>query len=460
MATINEGGEKMTSNVDSNQKCVLYFLCYLLLLYFGCPLTAWAQPLLRVEIPSSFNPVGSGARALGMGGAFIAVADDATAASWNPGGLIQLEEPEMSIVGAGFYRQEDLDFGTNPEANGTDSVSEARINYLSATYPFTLGRFNMVISANYQNLYDLTRDWNFNLNQSSNGLTLGQDVDYDQDGTLSAWGLAYCIQVTPRLSFGVTLNIWEDGIYQNKWKQTVTQNGSGTFAGNNFNFNSRSQDKFYFSGLNANLGILWNVIGDLNLGVVFKTPFTADIKKKSSFSSSINYPGFPAADSSVSTRSTENLDLDMPMSYGIGLAYRFSDNLTASFDIYRTEWDDFELKDSNGNKISPISGLPSNEADVDPTYQVRMGAEYLFIQSKYLIPLRGGVFYDPAPAEGSPDNYYGFSLGSGIGIGRFIFDIAYQFRFGNNVGSSILQNLDFSEDVREHTVYSSLIIHF
>ncbi len=56
----------------------------------------------RLEIPSTFNPVGSGARALGMGNAFIAVADDATAASWNPGGLIQLGCPEVSVVGAFF----------------------------------------------------------------------------------------------------------------------------------------------------------------------------------------------------------------------------------------------------------------------------------------------------------------------------------------------------------------------
>ena len=150
----------------------------------------------------------------------------------------------------------------------------------------------------------------------------------------------------------------------------------------------------------------------------------------------------------------------MPKSYGIGLAYRFSDNLTASLDLYRTEWDDFELKDSEGNKTSPISGKPSSESDVDPTYQVRMGAEYLFIQPKYVIPLRGGLFYDPAPAEGSPDDYYGFSVGSGISIGRFIFDIAYQYRFGNNVGESILPDRDLSQDVKEHTVYSSIIIHF
>jgi long-subunit fatty acid transport protein len=450
----------MSFSLASSQKQHLYFLCLLSLIFWDNPSTLSAQELQRIEIPSSFNPVGSGARAIGMGGAFIAVADDATAASWNPGGLIQLEVPEMSIVGAGFYRQEDLDFRTNPEANGTNSVSETRINYLSATYPFALGKFNMVVSANYQNLYDLTRDWDFILNQSSGNLSIMQDVDYEQDGTLSAWGFAYCLQISPQFSFGVTLNFWEDGIYKNKWEQTVDQKGSGTLAGYNFTFESRNKSQFYFSGFNANLGILWNVTSKLNLGAVFKTPFTADIKKKSSFSSSIKFPDLPAADSSFSDRSTEPLDLDIPMSYGIGVAYRFSDNFTASFDIYRTEWGDFELKDSDGNKTSPISGLPSSESDIDHTYQVRMGAEYLFIQPKYVIPLRGGLFYDPAPAEGSPDNIYGFSLGSGIVIGRFIFDAAYQYRFGNDIGSDTLTAFDFSQDLREHTVYASMILHF
>ena len=49
---------------------------------------ALAQSEQEFNFGSSPNPVGSGARALGWGSAFIAVADDATAASWNPGGLI------------------------------------------------------------------------------------------------------------------------------------------------------------------------------------------------------------------------------------------------------------------------------------------------------------------------------------------------------------------------------------
>jgi hypothetical protein len=91
---------------------------------------------------------------------------------------------------------------------------------------------------------------------------------------------------------------------------------------------------------------------------------------------------------------------------------------------------------------------------------VRLGGEFLFVKPHYLIPLRLGLLYDPGPAKGSPDPYYGCSIGSGVGIGPFVFDLAYQYRFGRNVTSAVYQNMQFSQDVDEHTIYSSLIFHF
>ena len=452
----------MNRCLSAAPRVLILLLSFLWVFWSYSPDAAFGQPIERVEFPSSPNPVGSGARALGMGSAFIAVADDATAASWNPGGLIQLEKPEISSVGNFFHRIEDNDFGTNPEASGKQTVTETNLNYLSAAYPFTLFNRNMIVSLNYQRLFDFTREWDFPLTQSTAGLSLNQDVDYDQSGNLSALGLAYSIQVTPEFSFGFTFNIWQDWFGMNEWKQTTRQDGSGTFMGNPLIFESKSQDRFSLRGFNANanVGILWNITPKFTLGAVIRTPFTADLKHKSTFRSSIHFPTNPGADSSTSTSSTENEELDMPMSYGIGLAYRFSDWLTVSADFTRTEWDDFIFKDSEGNKTSAISGRPKNDSDVDPTHTVRLGTEYLFIEPKYVIPLRCGAFYDPAPAEGSPDDFFGFSLGSGFAKGRFIFDIAYQYRFGRDVGESILQNLDFSQDVDDHSLYASLIIHF
>src|SRR5262245_4880624 len=63
-------------------------VCLIVLLFLSLPL--YAQNL---EPAPTFNLVSSGygAKALGLGGAFVAVADDLTTIYWNPAGLGQLE---------------------------------------------------------------------------------------------------------------------------------------------------------------------------------------------------------------------------------------------------------------------------------------------------------------------------------------------------------------------------------
>lgn len=401
------------------------------------------------QSPSSFNPVGSGARAIGRGGAFIAVADDATAASWNPGGLTQLKTPEASVVFSGFNRKEDTDFGTNPEANGLHSISETNINYLSATYPFELFNRNMVVSLSYQHLFDFTRDWSFMLKQQSS-----EDYwSYQQDGTLSALGLSYCIRAMPQLSLGFTLNFWDDNLTPNKWEQKYHLTGSGVYSGGPYTENLYKSETYFFKGFNANFGMLWQINYRLTLGAVLKTPFNADIEHN------VKKDWIMIADTIRTFHPDYTMDeeLKMPMSYGIGFAYNFSDSLSIAGDIYKTEWNNCVYKKGDGEETSLFG-----ESDISPTYQVRIGGEYLFFDKErgYVIPIRAGIFYDPAPASGSPDNFYGFSIGTGFTKNeRFSVDIAYQYRFGNDVGKSLLPHFQFSQDVNEHTLYVSAIFY-
>ena len=53
--------------------------------------------------PGAFLQYGVGARALGMGGAFYAIADDATAAYWNPAGLAYLQRKEVTYMSAPMF---------------------------------------------------------------------------------------------------------------------------------------------------------------------------------------------------------------------------------------------------------------------------------------------------------------------------------------------------------------------
>ena len=408
------------------------------------------------------NPVGSGARAVGMGGAFIAIADDATAASWNPGGLMRLEKPEVSMVGAYFNQREDFFSDIHPESDNTGDVDDFNINYFSATYPFHFYK-DMVVSVNYQRLYEFKQNFSHQYNYSSRGRDLLQDIDFSRDGYVGALGLACAVRITPKLSLGVTLNIWTDQLlWQNGWKETYSEHGTGTQGGVPVTIYTQITDEYSrFRGLNANLGLLWDMNKWLRFGAVLKTSFDASIshkfsfRQKSIFESPVNQ--IVSSEHVVS----EEVELRMPLSYGFGVAWRVSDALCFDLDVYRTEWSEYILTDSRNNKFSPIDGRPEKDSDVKDTLQVRIGGEYLFIGQKrqIVVPVRGGIFYDPESSHGTVKDFYGIAVGSGIAYKKFIFDIAYQVRWGRSVdtGNVIATS---SADIMQHLLLASIIVHF
>jgi long-subunit fatty acid transport protein len=421
--------------------------------------------LQNAGIASSTTPVGSGARALGMGGAFIAIADDATAASWNPAGLIQLERPEMSIVGDYVSRREQFSSDSNPEIGNSSTSDDLNLNFISATYPFNLLKRNMVLSVNYQRLYDFKRNFSYQFQETFTDpsgvappIKIKDQVRFDQDGYLGAFGLAYAIQITPVFSVGTTVNFWFEGLgVDNGWSEKLTLRseisiGDGPAEEETIRIDDTYSD---FNGVNANFGILWEVTPNIRLGAVLKTPFTGTLDHKYRESRE------PGKDVSLK----ENVDLRFPLSYGAGIAYKFSEGFIIDLDLYRTDWGDYYIKDSQGNKFSPIDGRPKNESNVKDTTQIRLGGEYLFTfpKGKIAVPLRAGIFYDPEPGENRVKDFYGFSLGSGISYKGWIFDAAYQLRWANNEDASNLigtGNRDAHFDVRQHSFLASMIYHF
>jgi len=405
------------------------------------------------DIPSTWCIVGSGARAIGTN-AFLASADDATAASWNPGGLVQVELNEYSVVIDITDITENLSFGKHPEADGKNGISDTSINYFGFISSFEKYGYNMSFALTYQKLYSFNRSWTFNYIEDFPTIKRNEVWNYKQTGALSALGLSYCIEVLkPKLALGFTLNFWDNGLSPNQWKQTYDWEGEISIFGNDEIFHKHHKvEEYTFDGFNLNLGLLWAVNYKLSIGAVLKTPFTADIfYTKNSWHTNQN-----------STSQALNERLKMPISYGVGFLYRFSDQLYIAADFYRIQWDDFIYIHKNGTETCPINNKAVSESDIDPTHQIRIGAEYLFLNkhNDSGIPIRAGIFYDPSPAEKNPDDYYGFSIGTGFiknSIGSI--DIAYQYRFGNNVATSGLDHLGFSQDIREHKVYLSMICY-
>jgi long-chain fatty acid transport protein len=89
------------------------------------PAPAAAQSSLQV--PIQFDFLSPGARSLGLGSAFVGLADDATAAWVNPAGLLELAKPEISVEGR--YRRLTQPFLVGgrlsgvPTGSGQDTLS-------------------------------------------------------------------------------------------------------------------------------------------------------------------------------------------------------------------------------------------------------------------------------------------------------------------------------------------------
>ncbi len=419
-----------------------------------------------------------------MGGAFIAIADDATAASWNPGGLTQLERPEISLVYAwGFYRER-FDSGQEIYNSGADEIDLDSLNYLSVAYPipWTIGGRNLVLSLNYQRKFDFRRDldFNFRLFQNAGGFPLLSQghIEYEQEGSLSALSPAFGFELTDRLSLGMAVNIWDQSLIpSNEWKERVRQNSwvaTPILRAGQFEQVSRYED---FDAVNYTFGARYRATERLSIGAVYHTAFSADVRYSQWMSSSMLPISFRIA--------KHDRRIEFPGAWGLGVAYRFpGDKLTLSLDVTRRNWDRFVEVErgqifGEPRRTSPITGLPKYQSYHEPTYTVRLGAEYVFFDEsqpmrRYLPSLRVGAIYDPAPSggrkvnwlglgpvTGEPDDFYGITLGAGLLIGnRVNLDIAYQYRWGRDVRKDTFSVWDVDADVDQHDLYLSTVIYF
>ncbi|HDP36163.1 MAG TPA: hypothetical protein ENN29_13775 [Candidatus Hydrogenedentes bacterium] len=443
-----------------------------------------------VDIMSSPNVVGSGARALGMGGAFIAIADDATAASWNPGGLTQLERPELSLVYDFKWNTEKFSSWSHPEIGGSYDANFNGFNYASAVYPIrrTIAGRNLVVSLNYQRQYDFDRNLDFRYRDML-GLTGGNiagissNIKYRQRGQLSSLSPAFGFELTQRLSLGMVLNIWDESLLpENEWEIRLDERRKFHINGvmQPWSWVRFSMKEKYtgFRGINATIGALYRATDRLQFGMVYHTKFSADVN----YERRVRIWGGSGSGFTTDRRRQE---IVFPSAVGVGVAYRFpNDKLTISMDVTRREWDQFLIHDPrnrqiNRRRVSGVSGLPPDQHDIDPVYTVRVGAEYVFVNDKkafqnILPSVRAGVFYDPEPAtnrsdrffglgrgNGKPDDYYGISLGAGVLIkDRVNLDLAYVYRWGSGVRRDTFGFSGTDADVRQHTLYLSTVVYF
>jgi long-subunit fatty acid transport protein len=408
---------------------VIFILC----MSFARGVCAEVETLISIAP----EPVGSGARALGQS-AFIAVADDATAASWNPAGLINLERPEASFVGMWRHTSNDPSSAGNRVWLDGQSWSETQINFMSYAQPLRIGNTDAVLSVNYHQVYDLGLE----INHTKYERHVTRSA-VESEGAIAAYSLAggFSVPSYPQLALGAGVNLYTRSLLNDYTRQAKR---TDWIDGRYYSTTTETLDDL--RGYNFTLGLLCDVYEEqenlLTLGLVCHTPFTAKVDQETQ---DILHNGkhvrHPRA----------RLDIDFPFSLGGGVNFRFSDWCSAAFDVQWTEWSEFNRKYTGGT--SP----PSD------TLGFRLGFEQLHFPERTkesVFACREGVFYDPRPAWNDVLPVYGLSAGFGWTLmEQFSLDFAYQFRWGEQDFSTVDLG-DFDYGIKEHLFVTSVVLYF
>jgi len=358
-----------------------------------------------------WNITGAGARAAGMGGAFIGVADDATAIVWNPAGLVLLERPEASVVTrfvGDYYKYEVVDGDFEEE----ETTSHFIFNFGSGAIPLNLGSMKVVPAVAYQRQIDL---YNY---------TKTEDYESEGLGGVDTITLGSGIQIIPVFSLGFAANLWL---------------GKYTFESDN---RADYEYEESYSGLNFVIGGMLDLNNlnnpiPLKLGVTFRTPFDLDIEYEDS-------DGLEG-----------DQTLGLPNMIGFGASYRFGDFFTVSADYEMRTYSESKIKEDDNEW-----DLTDNDIN-----QIRVGAEYLLVTDFAVIPIRGGwhnypTLFSNVDEDGEFDDQVigmGFAVGSGLIFQKFAFDVTFTYDAYEIVDKWWYET---KENMAKSTISASAILYF
>jgi long-chain fatty acid transport protein len=423
-----------------------------------------------------FNFGNPGARSLGMGGAFLGLADDASAAEANPAGLTILRKPEFSIEARNYQEQQVLTTsGTFPNIERTAfSHYSQRVDptFGSFVYPvknFTFGayyheplrnqgagqvipqrnQFSGVVEKNVPNFYlprggtpvskaeceaivNKTNDFTACLEYALLPFLTALDVQERTFGLAGAYkfgnvsiGAAARYQTFRESSFTFRLTPQFEF-------DSISLQSTGTLATDG-SFKEKDQHRVTFVG-----GVKWAPNDRFSVGGSYKQ------------GPKFNAPTFAATNTTnLQFVKVGDTTFHMPDVYGLGVSFRPIPVLTLNADAVHVTYS--HLVDHFISISARIRQLDHAYAANDVT-ELHVGGEYFFAM-KVPFALRAGYWRDPAHAiefrgpltdvdsvanailypKGQAQNH--FSVGAGFAWPRFQIDFAYDRSDHYKVGS-------------------------
>jgi long-chain fatty acid transport protein len=345
---------------------------------------------------------GVGVKALGMGGAFIALANDTTAVFYNPAGLAQLQQG-INVDTAFTYTSPKLNY-TLPNGEEQKAVEEE--------YPLFFGLSSgithpLVFGFGMYSQYARTTDW-FSDAANNFGPLKSEIVRVDYVPTI-----AY--EITSQLSLGAGFVISQT---EEKWENPVPVvfNPLGmpiAFA--------QYSDEADGIGYGGNVGILYKITPELNIGAVWRSEINTKLEGKA------EVEGVGEDDYS--------LNWDFPQSAGVGIAYKPLESLTIALDLNWTNWSDWKEVSYDYEDDLPFLPDTAHRIDAQDSIKVSIGTEF---KPHEQVALRAGYRFDDNAIPDDtvqpqcPDlRNHAFSIGGGYEWKPFRCDIFYEYLFSS-----------------------------
>ncbi len=349
-----------------------------------------------------FNLINPGARSLAMGGAFVSLADDATAAQANPAGLGFLRRWELfsEFRTVDNVAQSTIENETLPSAIeasvavGTDIDDVSSLTFLSGVLPFqgSPGPFKAWTGAvSRQQVLNIQNETlsQFFLTAPGNPGAFRAEGQGSIDVEIVNYNASLGVRIGDRWGIGTTFTYSTLDVVAEVTNNVIDT--SGILANDpilqgalNLQTNiSDSDDDFSFS-----IGGLYRVQGKWQVGLVYRN--AADYSVDESLGR--DGPGLDIFDVNMMIGSPFPNRFNLPDSIGAGGSVMLAGgDLTLAVDVVRINYSD--LADGFVPGINLLTGFDA-QFEIDDATDFRGGAEYLLPWKKLTTLLRAGYFFE------------------------------------------------------------------
>jgi long-subunit fatty acid transport protein len=364
-----------------------------------------AQSSAEVNAGIQFNFLNPGASHLGMGGAFIGGADDATAAYANPAGVINILRPEVSMEGRLWtYGPSNPESGRGsgaPSRIGVDTIGHIReattrrnvpaVSFASAVYPSE----RWAVAVYYHQLA------NYVAEPQQHGIffaTNGGDTRFypttrsTLDLQILNFGAAAALRVRDNLYVGFDLAHTDFEL-----QSTTKRYDFDRFEAADFNTlrDTQVQDG-NDSATRYGAGIIWDVVPALRVGGVYRRGPSYGVT-----ATTVSEPKMSAARISAACSAT----FHVPDVYGIGISVRPNAFLNVNADVDRVTYSKMsrDFVEFSQDYTACQSQPRANAYRVPDGREYHAGIRYVaarrneFLQ-RHAVTLRAGAWSEPPHA--------------------------------------------------------------